>query len=83
MRQNNLHDADTRANIDEKIRENTRINVRETVFGIPVALVDKYFIMNVLQEEITAFNEASHFFFFVNPVVQPLWKTNFATKELI
>ena len=65
----NLHDADTGANIDEEIRENTRINVRETVFGIPVALVNKYFIVNVLQEKIAAFNEAGHFFFLVNPIV--------------
>ena len=63
-----LHDTDARANIDEKVRENTRIDVRESRFGVSVALIYKNFVVNVLQEKITAFDKASHLFFFVNPV---------------
>lgn len=65
---NHLHDADAGSNIDEEIWENTRIDVRKTVFGIAVALIDEDFVVDVLQEEIATFNKASHLFFLVNPV---------------
>lgn len=81
IREHYLHYTDARTNIDKKIGKNTWIDVWETVFRVSVALVYENFVMNILQEEVAAFDKTSHFFFFVNPERKLEWRKELSIHQ--
>lgn len=65
-RQAHLHYGDSRADVDEQVREDVRVRGLESELGLCMLHVHKRFMRDVLQDKVTAFNETGHLVLLVN-----------------
>lgn len=62
----NLHNANTRANVDQQVREDVGVRVDKLVLRILVPIKLKLLVRDVTEQEVASFDEARHLILLVH-----------------
>jgi len=65
-----FHEADARAYVHQKVWKHILVNTLEMVIWVTMALIDKGFIKNVLQQKVAAADKALYFIFFIHSEIK-------------